>query len=89
MDLLTLGDLSPTEIRAALGSPANLVTHHLNALEAVGIIIRSPSEGDRRRSYVRLADHALDGLPPGTVSTASRVVSVCSANCARSQLTAA
>ncbi|WP_022883416.1 helix-turn-helix domain-containing protein [Glaciibacter superstes] len=89
IDLLTLGDLSPTEIRLAVGSPSNLVTHHLNVLESVGMVTRSQSEGDKRRSYVRLADHALDGLVPGAVGNASRVVFVCSANSARSQLAAA
>ncbi len=89
VDLLTLGDLSPTEIRVALGLPANLVTHHLNALEAVGIVARSPSEADKRRSYVHLTDTALHGLTPGRVERASRIVFVCTANSARSQLAAA
>lgn len=89
VDLLTLGDLSPTEIRAALGLPANLITHHLNALEAVGIVARSRSEADKRRSYVHLTDTALHGLMPGRVEHASRVVFVCTANSARSQLAAA
>lgn len=89
VDLLTLGDLSPTEIRVALGVPANLVTHHLNALEAVGIVGRSRSEADKRRSYVHLTDTALHGLTPGRVERASRIVFVCTANSARSQLAAA
>ncbi|WP_311258187.1 ArsR family transcriptional regulator [Microbacterium sp. WCS2018Hpa-9] len=89
VDLLTLGDLSPTEIRVALGLPANLITHHLNALEAVGIVARSRSEADKRRSYVHLTDTALHGLTPGRVEQASRVVFVCTANSARSQLAAA
>ncbi|MFJ2544162.1 ArsR family transcriptional regulator [Microbacterium sp. NPDC087589] len=89
VDLLTLGDLSPTEIRVALGVPANLITHHLNALEAVGIVARSRSEADKRRSYVHLTDTALHGLTPGRVERASRIVFVCTANSARSQLAAA
>jgi protein-tyrosine-phosphatase/DNA-binding HxlR family transcriptional regulator len=89
VDLLTLGDLSPSEIRAALGIPANLVTHHLNTLEAVGMVSRSRSEADKRRSYVHLSDTALDGLTPGAVESADRVVFVCTANSARSQLAAA
>lgn len=89
VDLLTLGDLSPSEIRVALGLPANLITHHLNALEAVGIVARSRSEADKRRSYVHLTDTALHGLTPGRVERASRVVFVCTANSARSQLAAA
>jgi protein-tyrosine-phosphatase len=89
VDLLTLGDLSPSEIRAALGIPANLVTHHLNTLEAVGMVSRSRSEADKRRSYVHLSDEALEGLTPGAVEHADRVVFVCTANSARSQLAAA
>lgn len=89
VDLLTLGDLSPTEIRAALGLPSNLITHHVNALESVGMVSRSRSEGDKRRSYVRLTETALRGLTPGRVGRASRVVFVCTANSARSQLAAA
>lgn len=89
VDLLTLGDLSPTEIRIALGISSNLVTHHLNALEAVGLVSRSRSEADKRRSYVRLTETALDGLVPGARERADRVVFVCTANSARSQLAAA
>ena len=89
VDLLTFGDLSPTEIRVALGMPANLVTHHLNMLEAVGMVTRSRSEADRRRSYVRLSPGTLDGLVPGLTETVSRVVFVCTANSARSQIAAA
>lgn len=88
-DLLTMGDLSPTEIRVALGLPSNLITHHLNVLESVGMVSRTRSEADKRRSYVRLTGAALDGLTPGRVESASRVVFVCTANSARSQLAAA
>ncbi|MFZ4896342.1 helix-turn-helix domain-containing protein [Plantibacter sp. Mn2098] len=89
VDLLTLGDLSPSEIRVALGAPANLVTHHLNVLESVGMVTRTASEGDKRRSYVHLTAEALDGLVPRIAREATRVVFVCSANSARSQLAAA
>jgi protein-tyrosine-phosphatase/DNA-binding transcriptional ArsR family regulator len=89
VDLLTLGDLSPTEIQVALGIKSNLITHHLNVLEAAGMIARSRSEADKRRSYIHLTDTALDGLTPGTLERADRVVFVCTANSARSQLAAA
>jgi protein-tyrosine-phosphatase len=89
VDLLTVGDVSPTEIRLALGLPSNLVTHHLNVLESVGMVSRRRSEADKRRSYVQLTDHALDGLVPGTITAARRVLFVCTANSARSQLAAA
>lgn len=89
IDLLTLGDLSPSEISVAVGLPSNLVTHHLNGLESVGMVSRSRSEADKRRNYVHLVDSALDGLTPGRVDRASRVIFVCTANSARSQLAAA
>ncbi len=89
VDRLTLGDLSPTEIGVALGLPSNLVTHHLNVLESVGMVSRSRSEADKRRSYVHLTETALRGLTPGRVEHADRVVFVCTANSARSQLAAA
>lgn len=89
IDLLTMGDLSPTEIRTALAIPSNLISHHLNVLESAGMIARSRSEADRRRSYVHLTDDALEGLTPGQVARARRVVFVCTANSARSQLAAA
>jgi protein-tyrosine-phosphatase len=89
VDLLTLGDLSPSEIQTALGMPGNLVAHHVNVLEAAGMVTRSRSEADKRRSYVHLTATALQGLIPGRVERASRVVFVCTANSARSQLAAA
>ena len=89
IDLLTLGDLSPSEIRAVLGLSSNLVAHHLNVLESVGMVERSRSEADKRRSYVHLTEAALAGLLPGRAERASRVLFVCPANSARSQLAAA
>lgn len=88
-DLLTLGDLSPTELQAELGIPSNLLSHHLRALEEAGLATRHRSEADRRRSYVRLAAGGLDGLVPGVEHGARRVLFVCTRNSARSQLAAA
>ncbi|TDD69923.1 ArsR family transcriptional regulator [Jiangella aurantiaca] len=89
VDLLSLGDLSPSELQARLGMPSNLLAHHLNTLDAAGLLTRGRSEADRRRSYVRLTPGALDGLVPGAAGQAHRVVFVCTANSARSQLAAA
>lgn len=89
VDLLTLGDLTPTELQQRLGMSSNLLAHHLNVLESEGIISRSRSEADRRRSYVRLLPTAFDGLVPSAQGRARRVVFVCAANSARSQLAAA
>jgi protein-tyrosine-phosphatase/DNA-binding HxlR family transcriptional regulator len=89
VDLLILGDLSPTEMLATLGISSNLLSHHLNVLDAEGMISRSRSEADRRRSYVHLLPSALESLVPHGILHAQRVVFVCTANSARSQLAAA
>lgn len=88
VDLLTLGDFSPTELQAELGMPSNLLSHHLRALEEAGLAARHRSEADRRRSYIRLAAGALDGLVPGAAQGARRILFVCTRNSARSQLAA-
>lgn len=88
VDRLSLSDLSPTELQQALGLPSNLLAHHLRVLDDAGLIERHRSEGDGRRTYVRLLPGAFDGLLPHTRATARRVVFVCSANSARSQLAA-
>ena len=89
VDLLTLGDFSPTELQAELEMPSNLVSHHLRVLEEAGLATRHRSEADRRRSYLRLAPGALEGLVPGAEHGARRVLFVCTKNSARSQLAAA
>jgi protein-tyrosine-phosphatase len=89
IDLLTVGELAPSEICDALDMRPNLITHHLNALESVGMLTRHRSEADKRRTYVRLTDNALDGLVPGVLGSARRVLFVCTANSARSQLAVA
>jgi protein-tyrosine-phosphatase len=89
VDLLTLGDLSPSELQAELGMPSNLVSHHLRALEYAGLTIRHRSEADRRRSYIRLAPGSLEGLLPGAEHGARRILFVCTRNSARSQLATA
>lgn len=86
VDMLATGDLSPTELRVALGVESNLLAHHLNVLEREQIIARSPSEGDGRRSYARLTASLVSQIVPARMIAASRIVFVCSANAARSQL---
>ncbi|PVZ93206.1 ArsR family transcriptional regulator [Amnibacterium flavum] len=88
VDLLTLGDLSPRELQDRLGMPSNLVSHHLGVLEREGIISRNRSEADKRRSYVRLEPVGLEGLGPSAGAAARRVLFVCTANSARSQIAA-
>ncbi|MFJ6027150.1 metalloregulator ArsR/SmtB family transcription factor [Pseudarthrobacter sp. NPDC092424] len=89
VDLLTLGDLSPSELQAELGMTSNLLSHHLRTLEQAGMVTRGRSEADRRRTYIRLASGALEGLAPGVTHAVRRVLFVCTANAARSQLAAA
>lgn len=89
VDRLVLGDASPTEIGRELGLASNLLAHHLRPLEHAGVIERSRSEGDHRRTYLRLRPESLADLMPARVRTAPRVLFVCLHNSARSQLAAA
>ncbi|MGB2765734.1 MAG: helix-turn-helix domain-containing protein [Propionicimonas sp.] len=86
VDLLARTDLSSGELGARLDLPTNLMAHHLQVLELAGLITRRRSEGDGRRSYVRLtrACHDLIGQPPAP--RPHRLAFVCSQNSARSQL---
>src|SRR5262245_57500415 len=88
-DRLAVGDASPGEISRMLELPTNLVAHHLGVLEEAGLIGRTRSEGDRRRTYVRLVSGVLARLPLLPAVAAARVVFVCTRNSARSQLAAA
>jgi protein-tyrosine-phosphatase len=86
VDALALGDRSPHELGETLGLASNLLAHHLKVLETTGLLERRRSEGDRRRSYVRLVREALPIERPEIELRAPRVVFVCTANSARSQL---
>ena len=88
-DTLLAGDASPSELAAMLAMPSNLLAHHLHVLEQAGVITRRRSEGDRRRTYLRLIPGALDPLAPSPARSARRVLFVCTANSARSHLAAA
>ncbi|MCW2760129.1 MAG: transcriptional regulator, MarR family [Marmoricola sp.] len=96
LDALVLGDTSPGDLGSRLGLSSSLLAHHLGVLERVGLLARQRSQADRRRSYLRLVPDALDDLLPGLGTSAlapedsvTRVVFVCTANSARSQLAAA
>ena len=95
VDLLFLDDLAPGDLSGKLGLPSNLLAHHLRVLESADIIERRRSEGDGRRSYVRLRiEHPM--LPAVNLATrpgqhlqpGRRVAFVCTHNSARSQLAA-
>jgi protein-tyrosine-phosphatase/DNA-binding transcriptional ArsR family regulator len=96
VDRLVAGDASPGELAADVGLGTNLLAHHLRVLEDASIIRRVRSEGDQRRSYVQLRlDQptvwvaAVSGRIPNSLPNGSRVLFVCTANSARSQLAAA
>jgi len=88
-DVLADGDASPSELAAMLAMPSNLLAHHLQVLEGAGLVTRRRSEGDRRRTYLRLVPGALDIPAGGPARAARRVLFVCTANSARSHLAAA
>ncbi|HSM67552.1 MAG TPA: helix-turn-helix domain-containing protein [Ilumatobacteraceae bacterium] len=86
---LAVSDRSPTELATRFSMPTNLLAHHLDVLEGVGLIERFVSAGDRRRRYVRLVRGPLARLGVATARPAGNVLFVCSHNSARSQLAAA
>lgn len=88
-DALAVGDASPGEIAIRLGLATNLIAHHLHVLADAGLIDRSRSEADRRRTYIRLRPQTLAALATPVLAAPRRVVFVCTRNSARSQLAAA
>lgn len=88
VDMLIWGDAAPGEIAVELRLPTNLIAHHVKVLTAAGLVSRSRSEGDRRRTYLRLVHEALAALTTPHLELAGRVVFVCTHNSARSQLAA-
>jgi protein-tyrosine-phosphatase/DNA-binding HxlR family transcriptional regulator len=90
VDELAMSDRSPSELGISLGIGSNLLAHHLRVLEEAGIVERLASAGDARRRYVRLVPHAVSVIAqPVATLVARRVLFVCTANSARSQLAAA
>lgn len=89
VDELVSSDRAPVELRELTGVDSNLLAHHLDVLEHVGLITRSRSSGDGRRRYVRLVHGALADLVPRAERVAGPALFVCTHNSARSQLAAA
>lgn len=89
VDLLAFGDMSSSEIALALGMKSNLVAFHTNVLHERGIVRRVRSESDGRRTYLQLIPEAFSALAVADTAVEGRVVFVCTANSARSQLAAA
>ncbi|HEX4862771.1 MAG TPA: helix-turn-helix domain-containing protein [Acidimicrobiales bacterium] len=91
VDELRLSDRAPSELRTLLGIDSNLLAHHLDVLEELGLIERVRSQGDRRRRYVRLIPRVLMDLDSGAdlLLSIRQVIFVCTENIARSQLASA
>ena len=89
VDELVASDRAPVELRRLIGIESNLLAHHLDVLEEVGMIKRSRSSGDGRRRYVHLLHESFVGLVPGHRVAPRRALFVCTRNSARSQLAAA
>lgn len=89
VDQLIAADASPSELQASLSMSSNLLAHHLKVLEQAGLLHRTRSEGDRRRTYLTLNHAELESLVPHSARRVDRVVFVCTQNSARSQLATA
>lgn len=90
VDLLIESDQTPTALGAKVGISSNLLAHHLDVLEAAGLISRHRSSGDQRRRYVCVDHTGLEAVSyrPATVPD-REVLFVCTHNSARSPLAAA
>jgi protein-tyrosine-phosphatase len=86
---LSSSDRAPTDLATRHGLPGNLLAHHLDVLERVGLIERHVSAGDRRRRYIRLRHAALRDLVAVRRPRAGSALFICTHNSARSQLAAA
>lgn len=86
-DLLAT-DRSPKELAERFRLATNLLAHHLDVLEGVGLIERTVSTWDRRRRYIRLVRRTPAELGVAVVRPAGPLF-VCTHNSARSQLAAA
>jgi protein-tyrosine-phosphatase/DNA-binding transcriptional ArsR family regulator len=89
VDELIGSDRAPVELQQVVDASSNLLAHHLDVLEQVGLVTRTRSSGDGRRRYVRLNRQALAELAPLPRRRNQRALFVCTHNSARSQLAAA
>ncbi len=89
IDELVVSDRSPKELAELSGLPTNLLAHHLDVLESVGLITRIASAGDGRRKYVHLVRETMPSLPVATHAPVGKMLFLCTHNSARSQLAAA
>jgi protein-tyrosine-phosphatase/DNA-binding HxlR family transcriptional regulator len=89
VEALAQTDCSPSELESRLDIPSNLLAHHLDILESVGVVRRLRSAGDGRRRYIRLAPDLSEHQLSSALIRASDVLFVCHHNSARSQFGAA
>lgn len=89
VDQLQLGDRTFQELALGAGLPGNAAAHHLDVLEAAGLIKRRVSEGDHRRRYISLRHDRLEGIGGRGHAMPGVVLFVCTHNSARSQFAAA
>ncbi|MCU1395285.1 MAG: ArsR family transcriptional regulator [Ilumatobacteraceae bacterium] len=89
VDELSRADRAPMELQTIVGLPSNLLAHHLDILERVGLITRHRSSGDGRRRYVHLEPEPFASVSPVHLPNATPALFVCTQNSARSQLAAA
>src|SRR4051812_42093170 len=89
VELLSLGDRSPSELSGELGMASNLIAHHVGVLVEHGLVGRRRSEGDRRRTYLHLIPDVAVVRAGGALPRPRRVLFVCTANSARSHLAVA
>lgn len=89
VEALLVSDRTPSELGEVTGLPSNLLAHHLDVLEGVGLIARRRSQGDRRRRYVTLTGGWVEPLVPDVEVPGRRVLFLCTRNAARSQMAAA
>jgi protein-tyrosine-phosphatase len=90
-DELAVSDRSPSELGRRVGLESNLLAHHLDVLEAAGLVVRSSSHSDGRRRYARLVHSRIDqlsGLVGERRLAARSALFVCTHNSARSPLAA-
>jgi len=84
-DLLHDDDLSPDTLAEKLQIQGNLLAHHLKILTEVGLVTRTRSQADGRRTYLHLELDGFDDLlPTAPAINTRRVVFVCTENSARS-----
>ena len=86
VEQLATSDGLPSDLARVLGIGSNLLAHHLNVLVSSGLVRRLRSEGDRRRTYLQLVPDVMPVIAGQTIEVPGRVLFVCTANSARSQL---